>query len=521
MNNSITFIIAAQLDCRDRLDNLNITLEAIHRGFPGNQVLLLEADTENKLEGRYSYCEHVFVHLSKGEVFNKMKLYNKGARLAKGSVLCFVDVDVPPSKTAVLEAYKLIVNNNYDVVYPYGKAEGYNIPKGLHSTIAFEIDIHSYDQQKYPWLSKDYQMTYVESGGVILYSTSAYIYGGGGNECFLGWGCEDDEALTRFSGLGYRLGRLDEYILLHLQHERGANPLWYDYSKYERANRERLSHVKQMTKGELQEMVASWNNFGKPVADQHGVTVIISGSYLDSHPSINFMQEVIESLELTGIPHNTPLILSHDRIKPGTEGVEEKEKAYQEYFKNLEEYTKSAKFKNITIFQAPEWGHLTRTLKYAVSQVKTKYMLVLQHDIHIRREIPVLKMIDLMEKHEHIKHLRFNVRRNHPTFMWWDGYQGGETLFNEEEYDGTKLCVTPAWSDQNHLATKEYYENVVFPDCTNPDGELIYDFMENRLNGLCHHNHSRYGTYIYGEYGAPRTSRHSDGRKSSPEADED
>jgi hypothetical protein len=252
-----------------------------------------------------------------------------------------------------------------------------------------------------------------------------------------------------------------------------------------------------------------------------GLTVIISGSHLESHPEITFVKEVIDSLSFTGISYDTPIILSHDRIKPGTEGYTEKEEAYQAYFNNLKEYTKTSAFRNITIFQAPEWGHLTRTLKYAVSQVKTKYMLVLQHDIHIRREIPVLEMIDLIEKHENIKHLRFNVRRNHPTFMWWDGYQGGKTLFNEEEYEGTKVCITPAWSDQNHLATKEYYENVVFPDCTNPDGELIYDFMENRLNGLCHHNHSRYGTYIYGEYGAPRTSRHSDGRKSSPEADED
>jgi hypothetical protein len=521
MNNSITFIIAAQLDCKDRLDNLDITLGVIHKGFPGNQILLLEADTENKLAGRYSYCEHIFTQLVVGEVFNKMKLYNKGARLATGSVLCFVDVDVPPSKTAVLEAHKLITNNVYDVVYPYGKAEGYNIPKRLHAVVASSEDVYSYDENKHPWLSKDYQMPYIESGGIMLYSAAVYMYGGGGNEYFLGWGCEDDEALVRFAGLGYRLGRLHDRILLHLQHERGANPLWYDYAKHERANRERLAHITSMTKEQLQEMVCGWNNFGKPVTDQNNLTVIISGSYLDSHPSINFIKEVIESLKLTGIPHDTPLILSHDRIKPGTEGAEEKEKIYQEYFKNLEEYTRTATFKNITISQAKEWGHLTQTLKHAVSQVKTKYMLVLQHDIHIRREIPVLKMVDLMERHKNIKHLRFNVRKNRPTFMWWDGYTGGKRLFAEEEYDGFKVCVTPAWSDQNHLATKEYYDTVVFPDCTNPDGEMIYDFMENRLNGMCHHNHERYGTYIYGEYDAPRTSRHSDGRKSSPEADED
>jgi hypothetical protein len=518
MNSGITFIIAAQIDCSDRIDNLDITVGVIRKGFPTSRVILLEADAASKLSGRYDCCEHVFVELAPHEMFNKMKLYNHGARLAETTALCFVDVDVPPSKSAILKAYTAIAEGSCDVVYPYGKAEGYDIPKQLHGTIVNEDDIYAYDEVKHPWLTKQYIMPYVESGGVIVFNRAAYYAGGGGNENFIGWGCEDDEMLARFAGLGYKLGRLDDAILIHLRHARWANPTWHDYGKYERANRERLAEVRGMNKQQLQVMVSSWSNFETP---EDRLTVIISGSYLDSHPSITFVQEVIESLELTGIPHSTPLILSHDKIKPGTEGAEEKEKAYQEYFKNLGEYVKASPFKNITISQAPEWGHLTRTLKYTVSQVKTKYMLVLQHDIHIRREIPVLDMIDLMETYKHVKHLRFNVRRNHPTFMWWDGYAGGSCLFSEEEYDDTRLCVTPAWSDQNHLATKEYYENIVFPDCTNPDGELIWDFMENRLNGLCHHNHDRYGTYIYGEYGAPRTSRHSDGRKSSPEADED
>ena len=39
------------------------------------------------------------------------------------------------------------------------------------------------------------------------------------------------------------------------------------------------------------------------------ISVIISGSYIDSQPSITFIQEVIESLELTGIPKSTHIIL--------------------------------------------------------------------------------------------------------------------------------------------------------------------------------------------------------------------
>ena len=521
MTNGITFILAVQIDCSDRLDNLDITLEVINNNFPRCKVILLEADTTQNLARRYSWCEHVFVNLAPGEMFNKTKLYNLGASMASTSVICFVDADVPPSKTAILKAYDLIASNVYDVVYPYAIGEGYDVPKRLQHKILEEGDIYCFDSIKYPWLLKEYRMPYVESGGLIVFNTAAYCFGGGGNERFVGWGCEDDELLSRFSILGYRIGRLDDYILLHLKHRRWANTMWHDHARYEIPNRYRLANIRCKSREELHEITKEWNNFGSPYPVDKKLSVVISGSCIEHHPEITFIRDVIDSLRLTGIPLDTPIILSHDNIKPDVEGFEEKEKAYQQYFINLQEYVKTCIFSDIKIIKAEKWGHLTRSLKNAVGHVTTKYMLVLQHDIHVRRDIPVMQMIDLMEKYKHIKHLRFNVRKNHPTFMWWDGYLEGKKIFAEEEYDGIKLCVTPAWSDQNHLATKEYYENVVFPDCTNLDGELIYDFMENRLNGMCHHNHSRYGTYIYGEYGAPRTSRHSDGRKSSPEPDED
>jgi len=251
------------------------------------------------------------------------------------------------------------------------------------------------------------------------------------------------------------------------------------------------------------------------------LTVIISANNIDSHPEINYIQEVIESLCLTGIDYNTRIILSHDRINPSKENYNDCEVKYQQYFINLKNYCSALDFKNIDIIQSKEWGHLTRSLKNAVSKVDTEYMLIMQHDIHIRRAIPTYNLIDLMKKYPHIKHLRFNVRKNLPTFMGWDGWKkDGEFVFKEQEYDGIKVCLTPAWSDQNHLTTKEYYNNIIFPDCTT-DGEIMYDFMENKLNYLCHFNHERYGTYIYDAYNAPRTSRHSDGRNINSEKDED
>lgn len=520
MKNNITFILAIKIDSCDRQENLDITIKRITRDFKGSQIVLVESDYKSKLSGRYHAVEHLFLKLTEGETFNKMKAYNKGASEAKNSVLCFVDADMPPSKKNIVEAYNLIVSNVYDLVLPYGKSEGYNIPKGFHELIEALDDAPIYDE-KYTWLSKQYRMEYMDNGGIVLFNTAAYVNGGGGNENFIGWGCEDDEMISRFVGLGYRLGRLEQAILLHLQHSRQPAEGWYNYAKYERANRQRLADIQAMSKDALQSMVRSWDNFEGVIDNFKDVTVIISGSYLDSHPSITYMQEVIESLSLAGVPSTTRIILTHDGLKEDAPERQGKLERYSKYFENLEHYIKASRYTNIEILKADKWGHLTRSLRNAVSLVTTKYLFVLQHDIHIRREIPVNRLISLMEKYPHIKHLRFNTRKNHPLFMWWDGYTDSGCVFSERKYDDVKLCITPAWSDQNHLATKEYYESIVFPACTEAGGELMYDFMENRLNKLSRYEQSKYGTYIYGEFGAPRTSRHSDGRKSSPEPDED
>jgi len=298
----------------------------------------------------------------------------------------------------------------------------------------------------------------------------------------------------------------------YIDHTLGVPFNWNN--KLKLSKKDALAVVERFKKDDIIKMVRSWE-------EKEELSVIICASYLDTHPDITSIREVIDSLDLTGISNHTHIILAHDQLNAEQAKYPEKVEAYQQYFLNLKKHIKGIKYQNTQIVVAQEWGHLTRSLKNAMQYVKTKYVLVLQHDIHIRRKIPVQSMVDLMQEHKNIKHLRFNVRKNLPTFDWWDGYQeNGKVIFTEKAYSKVKVCLTPAWSDQNHLTTKDYYENVVFPDCTH-EGELIYDFMENKLNPLCHSNQERYGTYIYGGYGDARTSRHSDGRKSSPEADED
>ena len=58
------------------------------------------------------------------------------------------------------------------------------------------------------------------------------------------------------------------------------------------------------------------------------LSIIITASYIKSHPSIVFIKNVIESLKYINID-NVPIILAHDY------GIE---LAYLEYINNLKEY---------------------------------------------------------------------------------------------------------------------------------------------------------------------------------------
>jgi hypothetical protein len=42
------------------------------------------------------------------------------------------------------------------------------------------------------------------------------------------------------------------------------------------------------------------------------LSVIITASFVKSHPSIEFIKTVIESLELINLKKDTPIILAHD-----------------------------------------------------------------------------------------------------------------------------------------------------------------------------------------------------------------
>jgi hypothetical protein len=222
-------------------------------------------------------------------------------------------------------------------------------------------------------------------------------------------------------------------------------------------------------------------------------TIIITASYIPSHPSIKIIKETIESLKYINMDENTLIILAHDYNNNPN---------YYRYFQNLSNYIKNKR--NIKIICTKVKGHLTGNIRNAFSYVNTKYVLIIQHDLPFISEFYINDVIEDMENYSILKHVRFNKRNNVKLI-----FDSLNNLFGAQlkaiNYIYTR---TPGWSDNNHLCRADYYRNIVLKECK--DGKP----MESYLHGLSKNEeiHYKYGTFLFGPLNHKQMIKHTDGR---------
>ena len=222
---------------------------------------------------------------------------------------------------------------------------------------------------------------------------------------------------------------------------------------------------------------------------------MITSSPLGDHPSIDCIQETIESLSHIKDLTNEQIIIAQDGLR-----YEDKNKKYEGYLKNLEKYIKENNM-NAKINLKESWGGLTGNIRDAIKLVKTKYLLVIQHDFPFVSDFEVYKMIEDMEENSQLKHVRFNKRSN-GAYMW-----DNNKLFRKELICKNYIYTrTGIWSDMNHLTTLKYYQEIVLKESEDED------FMESSLKDKPLEDHKKYGTYIFGPVNYPKTILHIKGR---------
>ena len=225
-------------------------------------------------------------------------------------------------------------------------------------------------------------------------------------------------------------------------------------------------------------------------------SVIITASFIKSHPSIDFIKCVIESLKHIHMDKDTQIILAHDYSD---------DIRFTQYLENLEKYV--SQFENIQIVVRNSHGNLTGNVRNAFRFINTEYVLIIQHDLPFIRDFEIQKVIEDMKNNPELKHIRFNKRSTVKVAS-----DALNDLFGKQVKSKNYIYTrTPSWSDNNHLCRSEYYRDIILKECN--DGT----YMENNLieKSKTEEIHNKYGTYIFDEINKPSYIMHIDGRNNS------
>jgi hypothetical protein len=115
---------------------------------------------------------------------------------------------------------------------------------------------------------------------------------------------------------------------------------------------------------------------------------------------------------------------------------------------------------------------LRRGILTALSHVDTKYILFLEHDWKFVQNIPVYKLLDIMNKYKQVNYIRFNKRKNKEKN--WD------TIVEEDENKPLPLCAVSSYSNNPHIARKSTYQEWIRN--SEPTISTLRDKF-NRVNG--------------------------------------
>jgi hypothetical protein len=223
----LTYIIPCRIESKDRLRNIITSVSYILRNIPDAKVIVKEVSSnpnfkesafpEIKKYSNVSNLNYIYESANDNSLFYKTKILNDLIFEADTNVICSHDVDVIYPVSSHIRAYEAIKNDECDVMYPYGCGVWqYQVeyPQEIFSQFIEEFDME---------IIKPKSKTQASSiGWTQFYDKSKVIRGGMWNENFLSWGAEDCEFYFRFCSLGFRVGRIDNWIW-HFEHMRTHN----------------------------------------------------------------------------------------------------------------------------------------------------------------------------------------------------------------------------------------------------------------------------------------------------------
>ena len=261
-----TFIVPIRLESADRLRNVITSLCYILANFKTN-VIVHEVDSESVfaesalpqitefLDGDVGDLKHIFEQ-SDAPSFHRQRVLNDMIMMSTTKVVVNYDCDVLLPRETYQHAYEIINNDHADVIYPYGDGN-WQYQVFADDELVTEFLTNDFDMKILNKKTKVYMSKY---GFCQFFNRDIYIEGGLENENFVAYAPEDVERYHRFTTLGYRVGRVPDWVY-HLEHARTPNS-WVNNPHMQENNAE-WEKIQKMKPNELREYIDSQEYYQK------------------------------------------------------------------------------------------------------------------------------------------------------------------------------------------------------------------------------------------------------------------
>ena len=264
------------------------------------------------------------------------------------------------------------------------------------------------------------------------------------------------------------------------------------------------------------------NNNDSPIMED--TAVIITSSWIQTHPTLFFIDHVIDSLKLIeGLSPTVPIYIAVDGLR--TKGLNAT--TTKSRLKQLDGYVemlhhKYSRHNNIRIFARPEHKHILGNEQTLLALVKdhhpsTEFVYYLQHDFAFKPGVNHTALVNTMKENDDVRIVRFLYRCCGTEHKTWDKCKH-KPIINS---NGISLKATGKYSDNNHFARFDFYKEVIDGLVSGwgkngtrlgaPEGPMQW------INIYTDPNCTKHGIYTYSSVpsnGTRVTLDHLDGRKS-------
>ncbi len=250
-----TFIMPLRIESQDRLRNIILSLSYLLSNFKTN-VIIQEVDSDSKFQ-KYAAPElekliddlssiSLIYEENSDPVFHRTRILNDMLMETETDIVVNYDTDVIFPIESYLTARKMILEDGYDLVYPYGQGSCQRKVKVDQDLINCFVS-EKFSQKTFE-NNPSNEVSTSDYGWAQFFNRKSYINGGMENENFVSYGYEDNERPVRFEKLGYKVGRVDG-LIYHMEHVRTQNS-WFT-NPYITNNKNLYETLKEMSSEEL------------------------------------------------------------------------------------------------------------------------------------------------------------------------------------------------------------------------------------------------------------------------------